>query len=200
MLEGAGRASEAADEYQKAARGATGIERVELARSAAEQTVSSGRVDEGALALRRVLAAMGMRAPRSAIGAVISLLFFQIWQRVLGSRFRERAPEDVSREDRVRVEALRAVSEGLGTVDVILGASMQARHLLLAMRVGDRLQVLRAMCFDLIQFAIADHSEGKRERNDARGGPRPRLAHRGRGADAHRGGARALALHARSLS
>jgi hypothetical protein len=164
MLEGAGRSSEAAEEYQKAARGATTIERVELERSAAEQTVSSGRVDEGALALRRVLAAMGMSAPRSAFGAVVSLLFFQIWQRVLGSRFRERAPEEVSREDRVRVEALRAVSEGLGTVDVILGASMQARHLLLAMRVGDRLQVLRAMCFDLIQFAIADHSESKRER------------------------------------
>jgi tetratricopeptide (TPR) repeat protein len=164
MLESAGRSKEAADEYQKAARGATGVERVELERSAAEQTVSSGRVDEGAIALRRVLVAMGMSAPRSALGAVILLFFFRIWHWVLGSRFRERTPQEVSREDRVRVEALRAVGEGLGTVDVILGASMQARHLLVAMRVGDRLQVLRAMCFELIQFAIANHSEGKRER------------------------------------
>jgi tetratricopeptide (TPR) repeat protein len=163
-LESAGRASEAADEYEKAARWATGIERVELERSAAEQVVSSGRIDAGAAALRRVLAAMGMGAPRSALGAVVWLLFFQLARRVVGSRFHERAPEAVSRDDRVRVESLRAVSEGLGTVDVILGAAMQARHMLLAMRVGDRLQVLRAMSFDLIQCAIADHSESTRER------------------------------------
>ncbi len=196
MLESAGRSREAADEYQRAAREATGIERIELERSAAEQTVSSGRVDEGELALRRVLAAMGMSAPRSAFGAVIWLLFFRIWQRVLGSHFHERAPEEVSREDRVRVEALRAVSEGLGTVNVILGASMQARHLLLAMRVGDRLQVLRAMCFELIQFAIADHSEGKRERRmlETARGLASRAGDEGR---LYVEGARGLALHMR---
>jgi len=164
MLEGAGRSGDAAEQYQEAARGATAIERVELERSAAEQIVASGRVDEGTVALRRVLAAMGMSAPRSALGAVFALLFFSVLQRVLGARFRERSPEEVSREDRVRVEALRAVSERLGTVNVILGAAMQARHLLLARRVGDRLQVLRAMCIDLVQFAVADHEEGRRER------------------------------------
>ncbi len=164
MLEGAGRAGEAAAQYQQAALGATGIERVELERSAAEQIVASGRVDEGTVALRRVLAAMGMSVPRSALGAVFVLLFFGTLQRLIGSRFRERGPGEVSREDRVRVETLRAVSERLGSVNVILGAAMQARHLLLAMRVGDRLQVLRAMCIDLVQFAVADHSEGRRER------------------------------------
>jgi tetratricopeptide (TPR) repeat protein len=163
-LESAGHSSEAADAYEEAARRATGIERVELERSAAEQIVASGRIDAGAAALRRVLAAMGMRAPRSALGALVWFLFFQLGRRIVGSRFHERAPETVSRDDRVRVEALRAVSEGLGTVDVILGAAMQARHMLLAMRVGDRLQVLRAMCFDLIQCAVADHSESRRER------------------------------------
>jgi hypothetical protein len=196
MLESAGRPREAADEYREAALGATGIERAELERSAAEQTVSSGRVDEGALALRRVLAAMGMSAPRSALGAVIWLLFFRIWQRVLGSHFRERAPEEVSREERVRVEALRAVSEGLGTVDVILGASMQARHLLLAMRLGDRLQVLRAMSFELVQFAVADHTEGKRERRmlEAARGLASRTGDEGR---LYIEGARGLALYMR---
>jgi tetratricopeptide (TPR) repeat protein len=163
MLESDGRSSDAADEYRRAAREATAIERIELERSAAEQLVLSGRIDEGALALRRVLAAMGMTAPRSALGALVSLVFYQIWQRVLGSRFRERSAEEVSRENRVRVETLRAVSAGLGAVDVILGASMQARHLVLAMRVGDRLQVLKAMCVELVQFAVAAHSVGNRE-------------------------------------
>jgi len=172
MLESAGRSGDAADEYRKAAGGATAIERIELERSAAEQLVLSGRIDEGALALRRVLAAMGMNAPRSAFGAVFWLVLYQIWQRVVGLRVRERGSEEVSREDRVRVETLRAVSAGLGTVDVILGASMQARHLLLAMRVGDRLQVLKAMCVELVQLAVAGHTEGKRERRmveEARG-------------------------------
>src|SRR4029077_15625444 len=40
----------------------------------------------------------------------------------------------------------------------------QARHVLLAMRVGHRLQVLRAMAFELVQFAIADEGEGLLER------------------------------------
>ncbi len=164
MLEGAGRSSDAADEYRKAARRATAIERIELERSAAEQLVLSGRIDEGAVAMRRVLAAMGMRAPNSALGAVFALVFYRLWQRVFGLRFSERGPGDVSREDRVRVEALRAVSAGLGTVDIILGACMQARHLLLATALGDRMQLLRAMCVELVQFSTRSHSESKRER------------------------------------
>ncbi len=73
---------------------------------------------------------------------------------------------------------------------------MQARHLLLAMRVGDRLQVLRAMCFDLIQFAIADHSEGKRERRmlEAARGLASRTGDEGR---MQIEGARGLALYMR---
>ncbi len=195
-LERAGRASEAADEYGKAARGAVGLERIELERSAAEQIVSSGRVDEGAAALRRVLATMGMSAPRSALGAVVWLVFFQIWQRIIGVRLRERDPEQVPSEDRVRVEALRSVSEGLGQVDVILGAAMQARQLVLAMRVGDRLQVLRAMCFDLVQRAVAQHAEGKRERKmlEAARGLAARSGEEGK---LQLDGARALALYVR---
>jgi serine/threonine protein kinase/tetratricopeptide (TPR) repeat protein len=164
MLEAAGRSSEAADEYRKAAQGTTAFDRLELERSAAEQLVLSGRIDEGALGLRRVLAVMGMRAPQSSLGAMFALVFYQLRLRILGLRFRERAAEEVSSEDRVRVETLRAVGMGLSAVDVILGACMQARHLFLAMAVGDRMQVLRALCIELVQFAIANQSEGKRER------------------------------------
>ena len=165
MLEAAGRSSDAADAYRKAAEGAaSAIERLELERSAAEQLVLSGRTDEGAVALRRVLAVMGMSAPRSALGAVFTLVFYQLRLRLLGLRVHERSVEEVSREDRVRVEAVRAVSEGLGVVDVILGACMQARHLLLAMAVGHRLQLLRAICGELVQFAVSTHAEGRRER------------------------------------
>jgi serine/threonine protein kinase/tetratricopeptide (TPR) repeat protein len=164
VLERGGRASEAADAYSRAAERAAALDRVELETSAAEQLVFCGRIDEGAVALRRVLAEMGIRAPRTALGAVVLLLLYGLWLRVVGLRFRERAPEEISREDRVRVSALRAVSQGLGSCDVILGACMQARHMLLAMRVGDRFQMLLAIMGQVVQFAIAGKPEGRRER------------------------------------
>jgi eukaryotic-like serine/threonine-protein kinase len=164
MLDNAGRPSQAADEYLKAARGATGLQRLTLQRMAAEQLSHAGRIDEAALALRQVLSTMRMSAPRSFVGNVLVLLFFRLLLRVFGTRFRERGPDEVSEEDRVRVDTLRAVALGLGPVDVILGASSQARQTFLALRVGDRLQVLKAMSVELIQFAATGYLVSKRER------------------------------------
>jgi hypothetical protein len=159
VLDRAGRASAAADEDAIAARGATAIERIELERAAA-----CGRIDEGKLALRRFLAAMGMSAPRSAVVAVLFLLFCQLRLRLVGLRFRERDAAEVSGEDRVRVDTLHAVSAGIGQIDVILGSCMQAKHLRVAMKRGDRMQVLRAVGFETVQFAVAGRPEGRRER------------------------------------
>ena len=164
MLDSAGRPSQAADEYLRAARGATGLQRITLERTAAEHLVGSGRIDEGALALRQVLATMRMGAPTSVLGKVFLLLFYRLLLRVVGTRLRERSPDEVSEEDRVRVDALRAVALALGPVDVILGASSQARQLFLALRVGDRFQVLKAMSVELIQFAATGYVVSKRER------------------------------------
>ncbi|HLK35136.1 MAG TPA: protein kinase [Polyangiaceae bacterium] len=162
-LQAAGRASEAADAYRSAARGATGTERLELERSSAEQLLVCGRIGEGVLALRRVLDEVGVSAPRSVLGAVFWLLVYQLRDALGGSGFREREADEVSLENRVRVEALRAVSVGLGIVDVVLGACMQARHLLLAKRIGDRMQVLRAMSVQLVQNAALDAKGSRRE-------------------------------------
>ena len=57
-----------------------------------------------------------MSAPRSALGAVFLLLFYQtLAERSSVCASRSELPEEVSREDRVRVAALRAVSQGLGS-------------------------------------------------------------------------------------
>jgi hypothetical protein len=164
MLDSAGRPSQAADEYLKAARGATGLQRITLERTAAEQLVYSGRIDEAALTLRQVLATMRMRAPKSVLGKVFLLLFYRLLLRALGLRLRERGPDEVSEEDRVRVDALRAVALGLGPVDILLGASSQARQVFWVLRVGDRLQVLKVMSIELIQFAATGYLVSKRER------------------------------------
>ena len=70
----------------------------------------------------------------------------------------------MSREDRVRIDTLRSVSAGLAAVDVVLGACMQARHLLAAMEHGDRTQVLQGLGAGMIELAILGRPESKREK------------------------------------
>ena len=163
VLEWSGRGGEAALVYLDAARGAPAGERVELERAAAEQLLACGRIDEGALVLRGVLASMGIHAPRTALGALVSLLVHRVWLLLIGLRFQDRSPDEVSREDRIRVDALYSIGLGLSMVDVILGASMQSRHLLLALRVGDRSQVVRATSLEAAQLASVGGAVGRRE-------------------------------------
>jgi hypothetical protein len=145
VLEWAGRGPEAAQAYQEAAEGAPGLERAQLERAAAVELLASGRIDEGGAVLRRVLTAVGLEAPRSALGVVLSFIFYTLWIRIRGLKFVERAPDEVPREERARIDALFACAIGFDVVDVILGACMTARHLVAALRAGDRFQVLRAI-------------------------------------------------------
>ncbi len=160
----AGRGAEAARAYLDAAAGAPGLRRVELERAAAEQLLASGRIDEGAQGLRRVLARMGMSAPRSTLGALFWLAMYRIWIAAIGLRFVQREPEEVRPEDRLRIEAMYAAAMGFAVVDVLLGACMQARLLILSLRAGDRFQVLRATALEASQLASLGGAPGKHER------------------------------------
>ncbi len=163
-LEQAGQGAEAARVYLEAADGAAPLERVDLERAASQQLLFSGRTDEGAELLRRVLAAVGMKAPRTPLGAILSLLFHRLVLRIRGLEFKERSPEEVSLEDRVRVEALFAVAVGFSVVDVVLGACMQARFLRLALDVGHRMHVLQATSVQITHLASQGGPIGKGER------------------------------------
>ncbi len=163
MLEWSGRGGEAALVYLDAAKGAPAGERIELERAAAEQLLACGRIDEGATVLRGVLASMGIHAPKTALGALLWLGVHRLWLRVIGLRFRNRSPDEVSREDRVRIDALYSIGLGLSIVDVILGACMQARHLIVALRLGDRTQIIRAASLETAHLASEGGVEGRRE-------------------------------------
>jgi serine/threonine protein kinase len=162
-LEQAGRGAEAAEVYLVAAKGAPPLERLDLQRAASQQLLFAGRTDEGAELLRQVLAAVGMNAPRTPLGAILSLLFhrFMLWIR--GLEFKERSPDEVSLEDRVRVEALYTVAIGFSVVDVVLGACMQARFLRLALDVGHRMHVLQATSIQITHLASQGGPIGKSE-------------------------------------
>ncbi|HLK36761.1 MAG TPA: protein kinase, partial [Polyangiaceae bacterium] len=164
VLEGAGRGADAAQVYVEAAASARGFERMELERAAAEQLLTSGHVDEGADALHRILRAAGMRGPRTIAGALLWGLAYRLALRVLGMRFRERDARDVARVDHVRIEALYAVVIGLSFVHVVYGMGVQARHLLLSLRRGDRFQILRAAGTEALNMAARGGSESERER------------------------------------
>jgi hypothetical protein len=163
VLEWSGRGGEAALVYLDAARGAPADDRVELERAAAEQLLACGRIDEGAVVLRGVLASIGIHLPSSALGALVWLLVHRLWLRLVGMRFKTRAADEVSREDRIRVDALYSIGMGLSIVDVILGACMQSRHLILALRLGDESQVLRAVSLEAGHLASEGGVEGSRE-------------------------------------
>ena len=163
VLEWSGRGGEAALVYLDAARGAPAAERVELERAAAEQLLACGRIDEGVLVLRGVLVSLGMHAPVSLLGALITMLFYRGWLLLVGLRSKDRAPDEVSREDRTRVDALYSIGLGLAMVDVLLGAAMHSRHLLLALRLGDRSQVVRAASLEAAQLASYGGTVGRRE-------------------------------------
>jgi eukaryotic-like serine/threonine-protein kinase len=177
----AGRGAEAARAYLEAAERVPGLERVELERAAAEQLLASGRIDEGAIVLHRVLAAIGVKAPRSMLSALFWLLVYRLWGAVIGLRFHRRLPQDVRKEDRVRIDAMYAVAMGFAIVDVLLGACMQARHLIFALRAGDDLQILRATSLEASHLASLGGREGKRER--ALNRVASELAERGGGAE-----------------
>jgi tetratricopeptide (TPR) repeat protein len=159
-----GRTEESARAYLAAAEGASSGESVEFQRAAAEQLLAGGRIDEGKEILHRVLAAVGMSAPRSPVAAVFWLLVYRLWLALIGLRIKERSPDEVSPEARLRIEALSTVSLGFAIVDVIVGACMQARHLVEALRVGDRFQVARAVSIEAAHLASAGGPETRRER------------------------------------
>jgi eukaryotic-like serine/threonine-protein kinase len=163
-LELGGRAIESARVYLQAADGATATEQVEYRRAAAEQLLNAGRIDEGAEILHRVLAAVGMSAPRSPLSAFFWLVVYRIWISLIGLRFKERDPEQVSDADRLCVDALFTVATGFGLVNLILGACMQARHFVEALRKGDRFQVLRAVSLEVAQAAATGKPESRREK------------------------------------
>jgi hypothetical protein len=160
----AGRGVEASRAYLAAAEGAPGLRRAELERAAAEQLLTCGQIDEGAEVLHRALAAIGLAAPRSTLAVLFWLVVYRVRLAWMGLHFEKRRPEEVRPEDRLRIDAMYAVAMGFAMVDVLLGACMQARHLILALRAGDRFQVLRAATLEMGQLASLGGSETKRER------------------------------------
>jgi hypothetical protein len=160
-LVGAGCGAEAAQAYLQASETAPLDLRVELQRAAAEQLLCVGRVEDGVAVLHRVLPEVGLKGPQSPAAALFWLVVYRLWGALLGARYKKRV---AIAQDRMRIDALYAVAMGFSIIDVILGASVQARHLVMALRRGDRFQILRAISLETSHIASEGGPEGRRER------------------------------------
>jgi hypothetical protein len=105
---------------------------------------------------------MGLDIPRSTLGAVLLLIFYRILVQIVGLRITERDPEEVPREERVRIDTLGALGS-LAGIDLILGQCMQVKQLLVAIQRGHRMQVLQGLCAEITRHGITGGPVSKRE-------------------------------------
>jgi eukaryotic-like serine/threonine-protein kinase len=157
-LVSAGRGAEAAKYYLAAAEGVDRATRLECHRSAAEQLVISGHIAPGIAALGSLLAEIGVASPKTTNGMLASLLWHRAQVRVRGLGFRERHRREISDATRLELEVLKVAAYSLSMIDVLRGMDFQTRHLLMALQVGDREHVARALLLQAIHHATAsDH-------------------------------------------
>ncbi|MDB4969703.1 MAG: Serine/threonine-protein kinase PknA [Myxococcales bacterium] len=143
-----GRGREAAHAFLSAAERSAPAEALELRRRASEQLLRSGHVDEGMLAMAPVLRAVKLRLPKTARGAVMSMLWRRMVLRVRGLKFTRRQASELPPSLLARVDAAWSAAVGLGNIDTIRGADFAARHLHLALAAGEPARVARALAFE----------------------------------------------------
>ena len=146
----AGRGAESADAYRSAAKTAnTTLTRLELRRRAGEQLLRSGHIDDGMAEMDSVLRSVGMRLDLPPWRSVASILWHRALIWVTRLRFRERHADELAGLDLFRVDACWSVALHVGNIDTIRGADFQARHLWLALRLGELGRVTRAVATEV---------------------------------------------------
>jgi hypothetical protein len=144
-LANAGRGGKAAGAYLEAMPGAKKAESLELARRAADQLFRSGHLEKGLTVTRQVLSSLGMRLPRTPLGALVSLLGRRLRLRLRGIKFYERDESQISAERLIRVDICYSVAVGLAIADHIRGADFSTRFVRLALDAGEPRRVLIAL-------------------------------------------------------
>jgi len=139
-LTNAGRASEAAEAYLKAADSCAPEARLAYRRQAADHLLRSGHLEQGIAVLSDVLEDSG-----DALKSQWRSLLSTQWQRFgLKRRGLSWSPASPGSEDPrllARIDAYHAVGVSLALIDPVRGSSFQARALHLALQAGDPLRL-----------------------------------------------------------
>jgi len=149
-----GRSAEAARLYQEAATGAKGEAAIRLRLAAAQQLLQSTQFEEGLLASRDVLSELGVTLPSSTAGALTQLLWNRCRFSMRGLHVKTRVESEIPSKEKLTLDALLQLSMPVGWVLLLQGASLNARHLNLALSVGETGHVARALAQEAAFLAV----------------------------------------------
>jgi eukaryotic-like serine/threonine-protein kinase len=156
-LANAGRGREAADRFLEAASRADpvsdGARLLGWRHRAAEQYLRTGHMDAGVATTREVLAAVGIRVPRTPRAAIATALVQRA--RVEWRRLRAR-PYDPGRAPAAalqRLDACWGAAIAVSLVDQSLCEALGARHLVEALDLGEPSRLVRALGFEAAREA-----------------------------------------------
>jgi serine/threonine protein kinase len=153
-LANAGRGAEAAREYLAVAALSPSAASLNWQYRAAFQYCISGHLDEGRAIFRQVLRAIGLRLPRSPLGAILTCLAYRGWLRLRGLHFQERPESQVAPEELLRLDILRSVAVGISVMDPVCGARFQTQSLLLALRCGEPRRLALSLAWEAAHSAL----------------------------------------------
>ena len=161
-LSSSGRGKEAADIYLACMESANPVVQLDLHRRAATELLISGHTPEGLQALGDVLSKIGMKPPPSGRRAIPSLLLNRARILLRGLRLHHTPAGGLKAGDTDRVDACWSITRGLSMVDTIRAAEFHARHLLLALGLGDPYRAARALSVEAGYHALSgEKSHGR---------------------------------------
>jgi hypothetical protein len=144
----AGRGLDSATHYLEAAEHVRGLEAHELRRRATQQLLTSGHIQTGLQVMDRLMRSVGMKVPRSRARSLASL----VWNRgillIRGTRFHRRTEREIPPESLLRLDTCWSVTIGLMFVRPLTALMLQARHVRMALSLGEPYRVSRALALD----------------------------------------------------
>ncbi|MBI4854073.1 MAG: protein kinase [Acidobacteria bacterium] len=138
-----GKSYEAAKAYLAATKTTKGVEALKLHQSAADQFLRGGFLKEGFAELRVITDRVGIKIPKTPLQALLLFLILRIKIKFKGLDFQE--SNDISSEDLLRLDTFWTVSTSLAMFDATRGIVLQSQYLLLALKVGDIRNIVRAL-------------------------------------------------------
>ena len=148
-LANAGNSAGAAAAFEQAALESNARDAIDLRRRAADQLVRAGRIGEGLELARTVLAAVDLGIPRG----VLALILFFVWYR-WRLRVRGFAPnllrpnEEIPADVLTQLDASWSVSMTVPFADPLAAGVSLARHVRLALDVGEPARAARALALE----------------------------------------------------
>ncbi|SFE56953.1 Serine/threonine protein kinase [Nannocystis exedens] len=149
----AGHSREAAEAYLSARSGGDPAGDLALVGAAAAQFITAGHLARGQEILTAALVSAGLSSGDTSMRDRLGALWRRGQKMVRGLDFTARAEADIDRMELARVDLCFAAALSTLVVDPGAAADAQARHLLLALRTGEKRRVARAFALEACLLA-----------------------------------------------